>query len=357
MRTRTYSVAVVATVSAGKSTLLNAMMGRRLLPARNEACTASVCRIEDRDELSAFRGRRKVAGKWGGWITPITAEALQKWNDNAHEEISVQGNIKSIANTRNGCRVVFIDTPGPNNASSGDHAKITERVIAESDFASIIFVVNASVAGVDDEYRLLSRLQRLYSSAQGKPRIIFVVNKIDLLDGEHGESVVETLHAVASQLRNIGFCAPIVLPVCSDLELGVRQMWGAKVPYRCGSDKPLPPKGQKTHVYEATAPSRLQARLRRQIEMFLRQRKFYRSGFAFSPECAKALRRVERSREKDSSKILLDGRFFSRSDLMAAETLSGIPVLEMLLQQDLDEFANKKEGTKKWQNSRNGTRR
>ncbi|MDO5312490.1 MAG: dynamin family protein [bacterium] len=34
---KTYSVAVVATMSAGKSTLLNAMVGHRLLPARTEA--------------------------------------------------------------------------------------------------------------------------------------------------------------------------------------------------------------------------------------------------------------------------------------------------------------------------------
>ena len=200
---KTYSVAVVATMSAGKSTLLNAMIGHRLLPARNEACTASVCRIEDRDELPAFRGRTKVAGKWSRWKTPITSEILQKWNDCSHEEVSIEGNIKTIANTHNGYRVVFIDTPGPNNASCEDHAKITERVINEADFSSIVFVVNASVAGVEDEWRLLSRLQQFYSSAQKKSRIIFAINKVDLLDAEHGESVVDVLKACEAHLRGL----------------------------------------------------------------------------------------------------------------------------------------------------------
>jgi len=339
---RTYSVAVVATMSAGKSTLLNAMIGRRLLPARNEACTASVCRIEDRDELLAFRGRTKVAGKWSRWKTPITSEILQKWNDCSHEEVSIEGNIKTIANTHNGYRVVFIDTPGPNNASCEDHAKITERVINEADFSSIVFVVNASVAGVEDEWRLLSRLQQVYSSAQKKSRIIFAINKIDLLDAEHGESVVDVLKACEAHLRGIGFLNPVVVPVCSDLGLSIRQTRAAKVKYKRGKDKPLPPKGQRKNLYEAVESPRIQSRLRRQIETFLAQRTFYRNGIAYSAEGAKALSRIEHTRVKSSERILLGGKFFKESDLRSAEKLSGIPVLEMLLQQDLNAFANKK---------------
>lgn len=67
----------------------------------------------------------------------------------------------------------------------------------------------------------------------------------------------------------------------------------------------------------------------------------------FSPVVARALRRVERNRNKDLTRILIGGRFFKKSDLESAEILSGIPVLEKLLQQDLNEFANKNEGVKR----------
>lgn len=343
---RIYSVAVVATMSAGKSTLLNAMIGRRLLPAGNEACTASVCRIEDRDELSAFRGRTKVAGKWGRWKTPVTSEVLRTWNDTSHDEISIEGNIPTIANTHNGYRVVFMDTPGPNNASCEDHAKITQRVIDEADFSSIVFVVNASVAGVEDEWRLLSRLQQICSSAQTKSRIIFAVNKIDLLDAEHGESVVDVLRACEAHLRGIGFHNPVVVPVCGDLGLSIRQMRAAKVKYKRGKDKPLPSKGQWKDLYEAVESPRIQARLRRQIETFLAQRTFYGNGIAYFAEGAKVLSRIEHTRVKSSERILLGGKFFKAADLRSAEKLSGVPVLEMMLQQDLNAFANRKEGVK-----------
>src|SRR5574344_2656877 len=52
-----FEMAVVATMSSGKSTLINAMLGKDLLPARNEATTANLARIHDIDgqnELKAI---------------------------------------------------------------------------------------------------------------------------------------------------------------------------------------------------------------------------------------------------------------------------------------------------------------
>lgn len=87
---KTYSVAVVATMSAGKSTLLNAMVGHRLLPARNEACTASVCRIEDCDELPAFRGRIKVAGGVVGGVEDTAGAIVAQSNGPVAYDVAYQ---------------------------------------------------------------------------------------------------------------------------------------------------------------------------------------------------------------------------------------------------------------------------
>ncbi len=46
---RDFDVYVVATMSSGKSTLINAMLGHDLLPAANEATTATIARITDND--------------------------------------------------------------------------------------------------------------------------------------------------------------------------------------------------------------------------------------------------------------------------------------------------------------------
>ena len=46
-----FEVCVVATMSAGKSTLINAMLGTELMPSKQEACTAIITKIKDIDSL------------------------------------------------------------------------------------------------------------------------------------------------------------------------------------------------------------------------------------------------------------------------------------------------------------------
>jgi len=48
-RSRDFEVNVVATMSAGKSTLINALLRKKLMPAKQEACTATITTIRDTD--------------------------------------------------------------------------------------------------------------------------------------------------------------------------------------------------------------------------------------------------------------------------------------------------------------------
>ena len=45
-----FPVNVIATMSAGKSTLINALLRKKLMPAKQEACTAIVTEITDKDK-------------------------------------------------------------------------------------------------------------------------------------------------------------------------------------------------------------------------------------------------------------------------------------------------------------------
>ena len=44
-------IGVFATMSAGKSTLINALVGYNLCPSQNQACTAKVLKFTNNDEL------------------------------------------------------------------------------------------------------------------------------------------------------------------------------------------------------------------------------------------------------------------------------------------------------------------
>lgn len=47
-----FPVNVIATMSSGKSTLINALLGINLMPSKNEACTATITEILDIDDPS-----------------------------------------------------------------------------------------------------------------------------------------------------------------------------------------------------------------------------------------------------------------------------------------------------------------
>ena len=49
-----FEVNVVATMSAGKSTLINALLNKKLMPAKQEACTATITEIKDNDTDCIF---------------------------------------------------------------------------------------------------------------------------------------------------------------------------------------------------------------------------------------------------------------------------------------------------------------
>ena len=51
---RVYPTLVVSTMSSGKSTLINSLVGAELLPSSNRACTAKSIAILDNDQKTRF---------------------------------------------------------------------------------------------------------------------------------------------------------------------------------------------------------------------------------------------------------------------------------------------------------------
>ena len=49
-----FEIAVIATMSSGKSTLINAILGQELMPSKNEACTAKVSRIINNPNITNY---------------------------------------------------------------------------------------------------------------------------------------------------------------------------------------------------------------------------------------------------------------------------------------------------------------
>ena len=92
-----FEVNVVATMSAGKSTLINSLLQQRLMPAQQEACTATITEIKDNDADHFIAGAYDKEGHLIQKYPKLTYEIMQKLN--ANQEVSrilVEGNIPFV---------------------------------------------------------------------------------------------------------------------------------------------------------------------------------------------------------------------------------------------------------------------
>lgn len=240
-----FDVTVLATMSAGKSTVINAMVGRELLPSKNQACTASITRVINDDSKPNFEARRsckvaqdseevKLSDDWQELedCSPL----IRDWNEekfpqkegdseNNREEkyvtsqIEIKGNIPTI-HVRDGIQMVFVDTPGPNNSNDLSHNKTTVQAIQGHQPSMVLYVLNATNLGVEDDLSLLNliRDEMAKGGRKAQDRFVFIANKIDQFDPENDdEPIAKVLENVKAYLQKNGIENPLIIPVSAEL--------------------------------------------------------------------------------------------------------------------------------------------
>ena len=217
-----FPVNVIATMSAGKSTLINALLGKKLMPAKQEACTATITEIKDND--SQFFSAT-IYGHNGEELevqSDLTLSIMQILNSNSEVSlIRAQGDIPFVSTEQ--ASLVLIDTPGPNNSRSEEHKKATFRALSESSKTLVLYILNATQLGVNDDNRLLKYVadSMKVGGKQSKDRFIFVVNKLD--EFKKGEdSVIESIEKVENYLEDKEIKNPNVFPASALTALNIR---------------------------------------------------------------------------------------------------------------------------------------
>ena len=218
-----FKVSVIATMSSGKSTLINAMLGADLMPAKNEACTATIASIEDHDELSEFEAVCKDED--GNAIfncKPLSAEKMAEYNDDPRVAlIDIKGNIPFV--TSQDMQLVLEDTPGPNNSRTEEHKKHTYKVIDEESKPMVLYIFNATQIGTYDDDYLLTKVANAMKvgGKQSRNRFIFVANKVDAVDTDK-ESLPDMLKHAREYLVQHGIDNPSVYPVSAEFAKVIR---------------------------------------------------------------------------------------------------------------------------------------
>lgn len=212
-----FEIAVVATMSSGKSTLINAMLGTELLPARNEATTATIARIHDEDDEKVFHGI--VYDKDDNEITSresLTLENMNLFNDDPNTaRIEIYGNIVGISSQS--LKLVLTDTPGPNNSRTDEHKNHTYRLIKDSKYKPmVLYILNGTQLETNDDNSLLTDIANAMRDGgrQASDRFIFVLNKADEFDTEN-EDVQKYINKTKDYLEKHGIQNPKVFPCSS----------------------------------------------------------------------------------------------------------------------------------------------
>lgn len=221
-KSKDFEVNVVATMSAGKSTLINSLLRQKLMPAKQEACTATITKIKDND-ADCFMA--KVYDKDGTLIqthAELTYETMEQLNSNPSvSRIQVEGNIPFV--TADDVSLVLVDTPGPNNSRDHEHKAATYRMLSESSKPLVLYIMNATQLAVNDDYNLLSHVAESMKvgGKQSRDRFIFVVNKLD--DFKKGEDSVEAaITKVRDYLKDNGIENPNIYPASALTALNIR---------------------------------------------------------------------------------------------------------------------------------------
>ncbi|SUT92573.1 dynamin family protein [Actinobacillus lignieresii] len=223
MQKTTFDVIVVATMSAGKSTVINALIGKELLHSANESTTATITRIHDKDDLPSFSGNAySYQNKLIEENHQIDAETLRRWNaDSKIKTIDLVGDIQALQNDQ--LELVIYDTPGPNNSQDDNHEALTMEVVNSGNYGMILYVLNATQLGVNDDRSLLEKIHKELEKDKNK-EIIFLLNKADELDEEKNEGLDSAVLHAKTYLEKIGFSHPVILPTAANYALVINKV-------------------------------------------------------------------------------------------------------------------------------------
>lgn len=211
-------IPVIATMSSGKSTVLNALIGQNLLPSLNKATTATTCTIIVNNDLQSFRGKVMKDGEIIIEEDNIDESFVKEHNERANEEdldIIIEGPVPSL--DTNGFEIHFVDTPGPNNSQSKKHKESTYSYLKDNQKLPIIlYVLNATQLGIEDDQELLQEIAKVFEDNKDNlDRIIFLANKIDSFDVEK-EPIDPCIDDIKKYLADNNIRNEKIFPVCAE---------------------------------------------------------------------------------------------------------------------------------------------
>lgn len=206
-----FKIAVIATMSSGKSTFINALMGTEILPSKNQACTAKIVPIINNNSAENFKAYMEYRSGKKDIVALKSNEIVDGFNlNNEISKILIEGNIKAFKNYNK--IPVLIDTPGTNYSEDITHKEETYKLLEKLDDGLILYIINATQFGINDDLELMLHIREKVNNSNNKLKILFIVNKIDEFDLQK-EDIEQTMDSIYKYIEENGIKNPTLIPI------------------------------------------------------------------------------------------------------------------------------------------------
>lgn len=194
-------IIVTANMSAGKSTLINALIGKPLTRTSQEVCTSDLCYLYNKPFEDGYIHLASAE------LNLDTSEdVLKSYQGNGNEKISIAAHFSSIEPAAP--RLCIIDTPGVNATLYKEHGNIAHNALSNLKYDKVLYVISPTNLGTFAEIKHLKWM----AENVPKEKIIFVLNKLDNYHSS-ADSIEESIDGLRSDLINIGFLEPVICPI------------------------------------------------------------------------------------------------------------------------------------------------
>jgi len=231
-----FTVVFAGEFNSGKSTLINALLGKELLEAgvlpTTDAITILMAANEERNKESA---KSKDDETVDNAIIMNSDELNMNIHEHTHHTASFASTSSGSTPTHTQLHLLptssypilsdlcLIDTPGTNAILSLQHTSSTLRILHDADL--IVFVTSADRPFSESEKELLRTSIKSY-----RKRVVLVINKMDILERQKGEdhgekTKLKVIDYVTEHAGDLLGARPVVIPLSARDALSVKLLY------------------------------------------------------------------------------------------------------------------------------------
>lgn len=205
------------TMSSGKSTVINSILGKKLLAMSNFSCTAKETRIMIN---AGAEGNNVFIEKKNGEKTLLRNQKDEdiykcRYNEEEITRVTIETNSRNVFDTSK--KILLIDTPGGNCIEDKSHQEEAERVLSSAENEIIFYVLNTTQIGTEDDAKLLADVKRILVDKRAE--IVFVLNKTDNLEDRNKNLEDFIQHTVKRYIESTGIKNHIIFPYSAEAAL------------------------------------------------------------------------------------------------------------------------------------------